>query len=130
VPLLYQYRRLGPKTVFSLQSAKGEEFIEHVLAACDREDPNRNSMVLYLWAKKLAAMVRDLQEVRVGMQGYGEIVRYREGGFRGKLIQEQLQEVIDNRVKEICKQLQGEKEILRAVTKMLSLRAYKDRLKP
>lgn len=87
-------------------------------------------MVLYLWAKKLAAMVRDLQEVRVGMQGYGEIVRYREGGFRGKLIQEQLQEVIDNRVKEICKQLQGEKEILRAVTKMLSLRAYKDRLKP
>lgn len=74
-------------------------------------------------------MVMDLAEVRPAIPGYGRIIRYQEGRYRGEVVEERVQGEVDGRVREIAKMLQGEKDIVRNISKMLSMRAYRDRLR-
>ena len=76
VPSLFQYRQFGA-TVFCLQSHIGEELFKCIFRAYVQ---NKNaltkggkSLVLYLWAKKLADMVSALSEMKPEVAGFGEI---------------------------------------------------------
>lgn len=98
-----------------------------MLNSSEKEDPKRKSLVLYVWAKKLAKMATDLTEVTWEGKGYGRIIKYGQGKYRGEVVEESYQLESEKKIKEMSKGL--DKDILKTINKMMGLRGFKDRFK-